>query len=58
MDQTATLYSHPTYVQRRVGLPIYSSSCRQRGGKFLGALKGFLMTFLGNMKRKTIDSAK
>ena len=58
MDRTATFYSQPTYGQRGGGLPIYSGSRRQRGGSILGALKSFIMPFLGNAKRNVIRHAK
>ena len=58
MDRTAAFYSQPTYIQRGGGLPVYSGSRRQRGGSVLGALKSFIMPFLGNIKQNTIKRAK
>ena len=58
MDRTAVFYSQPTYIQRGAGLPVYSGSRRQRGGSVLGALKGFLMPFLGSVKNQAIQRAK
>ena len=58
MDRTAHFYSQPTYVQRGAGLPVYSGSRRQRGGSILGALKGFIMPFLGGVKNRALKRAK
>lgn len=59
MDRTAAFYSQPSYVQRGGGgLPVYSGSRRQRGGSVLGAIKSFIMPFLGNVKQKAIQRAK
>jgi len=57
MDRTAAFYSQPSYVQRGLGLPVYSGSRRQRGGSVLGALKGFVMPVINQVKKSAKGEA-
>lgn len=57
MDRTAAFYSQPSYVQRGLGLPVYSGSRRQRGGSVLGALKSFVMPVINQAKNSAKGEA-